>query len=45
VGGIIVGIIASLRVVFAPTTLYVTLGILVLVAGGLGLMVRALKPY
>jgi len=41
---IFVGIIASLRVNFAPTTLYVTLGILILLAGGLGLIARALKP-
>jgi uncharacterized membrane protein HdeD (DUF308 family) len=42
---ILVGIIATLQVYFAPTTLYITLGILILVAGGLGLMIRAIKSY
>lgn len=41
---IFIGIIASLRVVFMPAPLYVILGILALLAGGLGLMARALLP-
>jgi hypothetical protein len=40
---ILVGIIASLQVYFESTTLYVALGILILMAGGLGLMMRALR--
>ena len=40
---IFIGIIANLRVYFAPTSLYVTLITLVLLVGGLGLMARALK--
>ncbi len=39
---IFIGIIASLRVVFMPAPLYVTLGILALLAGGIGLIARAL---
>lgn len=42
---IFVGIIATLQVYFAPTTLYVTLIILILLIGGLGLIVRSLRPY
>jgi hypothetical protein len=40
---IFVGIIASLQVYFRSTSLYVALGILVLIAGGLGLMLRAVR--
>lgn len=42
---IFVGIIANLHVYFAPTTLYVTLMILILLIGGLGLIVRSLRSY
>ncbi len=40
---IFIGIIANLRIYFAPTSLYVTLITLVLFVGGIGLMARALK--
>jgi hypothetical protein len=40
---IFIGIIANLRIYFAPTSLYVTLITLVLLVGGIGLMARALK--
>lgn len=42
---IFIGIISSLRVFFLPAPLYVTLGILALLAGGVGLVVRSLKQY
>ena len=42
---IIVGIIANLRVYFAPTSLWVTLIILIMLVGGLGLIARSLRPY
>jgi len=38
-----IGIIANLRVYFATTSLYVVLVIFVLIAGGIGLMLRALR--
>lgn len=40
----LIGIIANLRVYFAPTSLYVTIGILVLIAAGIGMMVRGTRP-
>lgn len=40
---ILIGIIVNLRVYFAPTSLLVTLIMLVLLVGGIGLMARALK--
>jgi hypothetical protein len=40
---IIIGVLVNLRVYFANTSLYVTLSMLVLLVGGLGLMARALK--
>jgi hypothetical protein len=40
---IIIGVLVNLRVYFANTSLYVTLIMLVLLVGGLGLMARALK--
>jgi hypothetical protein len=46
-GGIVVvflGILANLRVYFEPTSLFDTLVMLVLLAGGLGLLARSLKP-
>jgi uncharacterized protein len=48
VGGaaiIIVGILVNLRIYFQPTTLFNTLMMLILLAGGLGLVARALRPY
>jgi uncharacterized protein len=41
---IVVGIVANLHVYFRPTSLFDTLLILVLLAGGLGLVARSLRP-
>jgi hypothetical protein len=41
---IFVGIIANLRVYFASASLYVTLIMLILLVGGLGLIARSLRP-
>jgi hypothetical protein len=41
---ILAGIIANLQVYFRPTSLFDTLLILVLLAGGLGLVARSLRP-
>ena len=41
----IVGIIANLRIYFAPTSLYVTMIILALIASGIGLIVQGLRPF
>ena len=41
---IVAGIVANLRVYFRPTSLFDTLIMLGLLAGGLGLIVRALRP-
>lgn len=41
---ILVGIIANLGIYFQPTSLFDTLMILGLLAGGLGLVARALRP-
>jgi hypothetical protein len=41
---IVVGIIANLHVYFRPTSLFDTLLILVLLAGGIGLVARSLRP-
>jgi uncharacterized protein len=41
---IVVGIVANLHVYFRPTSLFDTLLILILLAGGLGLVARALRP-
>lgn len=41
----LVGIIASLRVYFQSTTLFVTLGMFVLLAAGIGLIIRGTKPH
>ncbi|MCG3140311.1 MAG: hypothetical protein HDKAJFGB_01357 [Anaerolineae bacterium] len=40
----LIGILANLQIYFAPATLFVTLGMLVLLVGGLALIVRALLP-
>ena len=42
---IFVGILVNLRIYFEPTSLFNTLMMLVLLAGGLGLVARALRPY
>ena len=42
---IFVGIIANLGVYFQPTSLFNTLVMLVLLAGGVGLVARSLRPH
>jgi hypothetical protein len=42
---ILAGIIANLHIYFQPTSLFHTLIMLVLIAGGLGLIARALRPH
>ena len=42
---IFVGIIANLGVYFQPTSLFNTLVMLVLLAGGIGLVARSLRPH
>jgi hypothetical protein len=42
---ILFGILMNLRIYFEPTSLFNTLLMLVLLAGGLGLVARSLKPY
>jgi len=41
---ILLGIIANLAIYFQPTSLFDTLLMLVLIAGGLGLVARSLRP-
>ncbi len=41
---ILAGIIANLQVYFRPTSLFDTLLILILLAGGIGLVARSLRP-
>ena len=40
----LIGIISNLQIYFAPTSLFVTLGMLILLVGGLALIVRSLFP-
>lgn len=42
---IVAGIIANLHIYFQPTTLFHTLVMLVLLAGGIALVIRALAPH
>lgn len=42
---IVTGIVANLRIYFQPTSLFNTLMILGLMAGGIGLIVRGLRPH
>ncbi|HEX8271146.1 MAG TPA: hypothetical protein VF615_00765 [Longimicrobiaceae bacterium] len=42
---ILAGIIASLSIYFQPTSLFATLMILGLMAGGIGLILRGLRPH
>ena|SRR5437762_9475880 len=42
---ILLGILVNLQIYFQPTTLYNTIVMLVLLAGGLGLVARSLRPY
>lgn len=41
---VLLGILVNLRVYFEPTSLFDTLVMLILLAGGLGLMARGLRP-
>jgi hypothetical protein len=40
----LIGVIANLQIYFAPATLFVTLGMFVLLVGGIALIVRSLLP-
>ncbi|MBV9926544.1 MAG: hypothetical protein JOZ96_16105 [Acidobacteria bacterium] len=42
---ILVGVISNLGIYFQPTSLFNTLVMLVLLAGGIGLVARALRPH
>jgi hypothetical protein len=42
---IVLGILTNLRIYFATTSLFNTLVMLILLAGGLGLIARSLRPY
>jgi hypothetical protein len=42
---IVLGILLNLRIYFEPTSLFNTLVMLVLLAGGLGLVARSLRPH
>ena len=42
---IVAGIVANLRIYFQPTSLFNTLMILGLMAGGIGLIIRGLRPH
>jgi len=42
---ILLGILMNLRIYFEPPSLFNTLTVLVLLAGGLGPVARSLKPY
>jgi hypothetical protein len=47
VGAVIIfaSILANMHLYFAPTSLYATLAMLILLAGGLGLIARSLRPH
>jgi uncharacterized protein len=48
VGGAVIifaGVLVNLQIYFRPTSLYNTIVMLVLLAGGLGLVARSLRPY
>jgi NhaP-type Na+/H+ or K+/H+ antiporter len=42
---ILAGVIANLHIYFQPTSLFNTMVMLILLAGGLGLIARALRPH
>jgi hypothetical protein len=44
-GAIIVGVIANMDIYFQPTSLTITLLMLAMIAAGLGLIVRSLRPH
>jgi hypothetical protein len=44
-GAIVVGVIANMDVYFQPTSLMTTLIMLVMMAAGLGLIVKSLRPH
>lgn len=41
----LIGVVASLRVYFANTTLFVAIGMFILLAVGIGLMIRGVRPH
>ncbi|MBI4674043.1 MAG: hypothetical protein HY741_20545 [Chloroflexi bacterium] len=41
----LIGIISNLQIYFAPASLFVTLGMLILFVGGIALIVRSLFPW
>jgi len=42
---IFAGVLVNLQIYFQPTSLYNTVIMLVLLAGGIGLVARSLRPY
>ena len=44
-GAIIVGVIANMDIYFQPTSLTITLVMLGMIAAGLGLVIRSLRPH
>src|SRR5664279_3878929 len=42
---ILAGVLANLHIFFQPTSLFITMVMLILLAGGLGLIARALLPH
>ncbi len=42
---ILAGVLVNMRIYFRPTSLFNTLTMLVLLFGGIGLLIRALRPY
>ena len=42
---VFLGILTNLHLYFAPTSLFNTLAMLILLAGGLGLVARSLRPH
>ncbi len=42
---IFAGVLVNLQIYFQPTSLYNTVVMLVLLAGGIGLVARSLRPY
>jgi hypothetical protein len=42
---IFLGVLVNLQIYFRPTSLYNTIVMMVLLAGGLGLVARSLRPY
>jgi hypothetical protein len=40
----LIGVITNLQIYFAPTSLFITLAMLILLVGGIGLIIRSLFP-